>query len=204
MPTTPGRCPTPATRSFPSGRPTAVPSGTSPGGKLKTIEIGGTPSQTVCDATTRPRRQHGDPEGVIVFSPVPHPRALQVSASGGTPTPLTKLDPSLHTSHRWPFFLPDGKHFLYLPCITTRRSIEQRHLLCVARWPRESPAHSLPDQRNLCCRFPAVRPRRPVDGAAVRSRQRHVERPGAGRFFRRVERRHAPGTWAPRPPTAAC
>ena len=39
---------------------------------------------------------------------------MQVNASGGTPTPLTKLDPSLHTSHRWPFFLPDGKHFLYL------------------------------------------------------------------------------------------
>ena len=34
--------------------------------------------------------------------------------SGGTPVDATKIDYSQHTSHRWPFFLPDGKHFLYL------------------------------------------------------------------------------------------
>jgi Tol biopolymer transport system component len=27
---------------------------------------------------------------------------------------VTKVDTALHTSHRWPFFLPDGKHFLYV------------------------------------------------------------------------------------------
>ena len=32
----------------------------------------------------------------------------------GTPVAVTKIDAALHTSHRWPFFLPDGKHFLYL------------------------------------------------------------------------------------------
>jgi dipeptidyl aminopeptidase/acylaminoacyl peptidase len=26
---------------------------------------------------------------------------------------VTKLDTALHSSHRWPFFLPDGKHYLY-------------------------------------------------------------------------------------------
>ena len=55
----------------------------------------------------------GVPTGVIVFSPSPIGALLQVSASGGSPTPLTKLDTSRHSSHRWPFFLPDGKHFLY-------------------------------------------------------------------------------------------
>src|SRR5947209_5129396 len=39
---------------------------------------------------------------------------MKVSATGGTPVPRTKIDPEKHTSHRWPFFLPDGKHFLYL------------------------------------------------------------------------------------------
>jgi Tol biopolymer transport system component len=39
---------------------------------------------------------------------------MRVSANGGTAEPLTKLDPAQHTSHRWPTFLPDGKHFLYL------------------------------------------------------------------------------------------
>ena len=38
----------------------------------------------------------------------------QIPAAGGSPTAVTHLDPKLHTTHRWPFFLPDGQHFLYL------------------------------------------------------------------------------------------
>ena len=52
--------------------------------------------------------------GVILFSPAPTAPLMRASAGGGTPVPITKLDPALHTSHRWPFFLPDGKHFLYI------------------------------------------------------------------------------------------
>jgi Tol biopolymer transport system component len=38
-----------------------------------------------------------------------------VSASGGTPARITLPDASRgENSHRWPMFLPDGKHFLYL------------------------------------------------------------------------------------------
>jgi hypothetical protein len=39
---------------------------------------------------------------------------VQVQASGGTAKPVTVLDTLKHDSHRWPYFLPDGKHFLYL------------------------------------------------------------------------------------------
>lgn len=38
----------------------------------------------------------------------------QVSASGGSPLEVTSTEGTPHTSHRWPQFLPDGKHFLYL------------------------------------------------------------------------------------------
>ena len=39
----------------------------------------------------------------------------RVSSSGGVATPVTTLDPSKNeTTHRWPQFLPDGRHFLYL------------------------------------------------------------------------------------------
>src|SRR5262249_54307134 len=39
----------------------------------------------------------------------------RVSANGGEATQLTTLDDSRQeTAHRWPFFLPDGHHFLYL------------------------------------------------------------------------------------------
>lgn len=38
-----------------------------------------------------------------------------VSANGGEPKPITVIDSTRNEgSHRWPFFLPDGKHFLYL------------------------------------------------------------------------------------------
>ena len=51
---------------------------------------------------------------MILFSPAPTAPLMRVSASGGTPVPITKLDAALHTSHRWPSFLPDGKRFLYI------------------------------------------------------------------------------------------
>jgi dipeptidyl aminopeptidase/acylaminoacyl peptidase len=38
---------------------------------------------------------------------------LRVSASGGAPAAVTKLVKT-DGSHRWPWFLPDGKHFLYM------------------------------------------------------------------------------------------
>ena len=34
-------------------------------------------------------------------------------AGGGTPQRLTKFEGGRHTTHRWPTFLPDGKHFLF-------------------------------------------------------------------------------------------
>ncbi len=80
--------------------------------KLKTIEVDGGVAQFVCDVPLGRGGSWGS-GGVIVFSASPVSALWQVSASGGAPTPLTKLDPLQHTSHRWPFFLPDGKHFLY-------------------------------------------------------------------------------------------
>jgi hypothetical protein len=50
---------------------------------------------------------------VIVFAPEPTSSLYRVSASGGQPVSITTVDLSKHDSHRWPFFLPDGKHFLY-------------------------------------------------------------------------------------------
>lgn len=52
--------------------------------------------------------------GDIVFAlPAPNGR-LRVSSAGGTPQPLLSPDfKSGETGHAWPFFLPDGKHFLF-------------------------------------------------------------------------------------------
>ena len=50
--------------------------------------------------------------GVIVFSPTPESGLFEIPETGGEPRELLK--PTDNTlSLRWPFFLPDGKHFLY-------------------------------------------------------------------------------------------
>jgi eukaryotic-like serine/threonine-protein kinase len=52
--------------------------------------------------------------GVILFAPALNAPIYMVSASGGTPKPVTVLDTlGGESTHRWPWFLPDGKHFLY-------------------------------------------------------------------------------------------
>lgn len=98
---------------FPFWSPDSRSIGFFAGNKLKTIEVDGSASQAVGDVTLGRGGAWGS-GGVIVFSASPTSALLQVNASGGVPAPLTKLEASRHTSHRWPFFLPDGKHFLYL------------------------------------------------------------------------------------------
>ena len=82
-------------------------------GKLKTVELTTGSVQAVCDGQLG-RGGAWAPDGTILFSANPSSPLLRVSATGGTPVELTKIDSTQHTSHRWPFFLPDGKHFLYL------------------------------------------------------------------------------------------
>ena len=83
-------------------------------GKLKKVEVPGGRVQTICDAPSG-RGGAWNKDGVILFAPSALTELFRVPASGGTPVPLTKLDAGrLETSHRWPVFLPDGNHFLYL------------------------------------------------------------------------------------------
>jgi len=82
-------------------------------GKLKRVEASGGSLQTICDAE-RGVGGTWNQDGMIVFAPGPTTNLVRVSAGGGQPVPVTKLDASRHeTAHRYPSFLPDGKHFLY-------------------------------------------------------------------------------------------
>ncbi len=98
---------------FPFWSPDGRSLGFFAGSKLRTIDLNGDSVQSVCDVQIG-RGGAWAPDGSIVFSPGPSMALMRVSAGGGTPIPLTKIDPALHTSHRWPFLLPDGKHFVYL------------------------------------------------------------------------------------------
>jgi hypothetical protein len=77
-------------------------------GTLKRLDIGGVP-QTL--ATAVPRGGTWNADGVILFPPTTGGPLFRVAASGGEAVALTKLD--RQTSHRFPFFLPDGRQFLF-------------------------------------------------------------------------------------------
>jgi serine/threonine protein kinase len=85
-------------------------------GKLRKIEVTGGPAQTICDA---PFYEGGtwNRNGVILFDEVMQGEGpiKRVSAAGGKPEPVTVLNKGRQErSHAWPYFLPDGEHFLFL------------------------------------------------------------------------------------------
>ena len=82
-------------------------------GKLKKIDASGGPPVSIADALNA-RGGSWNNDGNILFVPGAVTPVYLVSATGGTPAEVTKLDSSrMENSHRWPYFLSDGKHFLY-------------------------------------------------------------------------------------------
>jgi serine/threonine protein kinase/dipeptidyl aminopeptidase/acylaminoacyl peptidase len=99
--------------SFPFWSPDSRFIGFFADGKLKKIDASGGPPQTLCDAPIG-RGGTWNRNGVILFCPVVDGPLYRVSASGGVPSAVTQFNPQRgETSHRWPYFLPDGKHYLY-------------------------------------------------------------------------------------------
>jgi serine/threonine protein kinase/Tol biopolymer transport system component len=82
--------------------------------KLKRIDpVSGEP-QVLADISADARGGAWAPDGTIIFTPAYTTPLSKVSAEGGAVKPFTVLDQSQEqTSHRWPSFLPDGRHFLY-------------------------------------------------------------------------------------------
>ena len=81
--------------------------------KMKKIEATGGPPTAICDAPDG-RGGTWNKEGVIVFAPNWIGGLYQVPSAGGSPTAITTLDTThREQTHRWPSFLPDGKHVLY-------------------------------------------------------------------------------------------
>jgi Tol biopolymer transport system component len=83
------------------------------GGKVMRIAATGGPVATVTDASNS-RGGSWSANNVIVFAPDFNGPLSKVSAQGGTAEPATIIDRSKHTTQRWPWFLPDGKHFIFL------------------------------------------------------------------------------------------
>ena len=95
-------------------------------GKLKKVEVSGGPVQTICDAPSG-RGGTWNKDGVIVFTPDGRQGGglYRISASGETPKPISIPDKAHgEDSHRWPMFLPDGKHYLYMAANFSGRNDE--------------------------------------------------------------------------------
>jgi serine/threonine protein kinase len=99
--------------SFPFWSPDSRSIGFFSQAKLKTIAIYGGAPVVICEAQNARGGSWGK-DNLIVFAAAIQAPLSKVAASGGTPVPVTTLDMKQHTTHRWPFFLPDGKHFIYL------------------------------------------------------------------------------------------
>jgi serine/threonine protein kinase/Tol biopolymer transport system component len=83
------------------------------GDKLMKIPATGGPVAVLADAPN-PRGGSWSTDGVIVFAPNFQGPLAKVSAQGGATTPATVIDKTKHSTHRWPWFLPDSKHFIFL------------------------------------------------------------------------------------------
>jgi hypothetical protein len=88
-------------------------------GKLKKIDAAGGPPLVLCDAQAGVSQGSGgggawNRDGVIVFGATSAGVLQRVSSAGGQPSPVTALNADNgERGHVWPWFLPDGQHFVY-------------------------------------------------------------------------------------------
>ncbi len=112
-------------------------------GKLKRLDLGGGYPQTLCESGGA-RGGAWSQNGVIVFAGLAELQGLsRVAATGGAVTPATTLDRGRQeNSHRWPYFLPDGEHFLY----AVRSDVPENHGIYLG-------SLSSPEHRRLAFAF---------------------------------------------------
>ena len=84
------------------------------GSSLKRVDSSGGLPLTLCEAPNGKGGSWG-PDGTIVFAPDSGTPIHSVSQAGGESVPVTTFDEERRDdSHRHPWFLPDGRKFLYL------------------------------------------------------------------------------------------
>jgi Tol biopolymer transport system component len=83
-------------------------------GKLRKVPIAGGPAVSICDAPGGSDGTWGK-GGWILFDGGLGDSIRGVPATGGVPRAITFIDHAHNeTGHAWPFFLPDGRHFLFV------------------------------------------------------------------------------------------
>ena len=80
--------------------------------RLRRLDLDTGSMYTVCEARAG-RGGTWTIDDEILFSPGFRSPIHRVPAIGGESSVVTEIDQSLHTSHRWPHALADGKHFVF-------------------------------------------------------------------------------------------
>ena len=84
--------------------------------KMRKVQVSGGSPLTLAETESGEQARGGSwgRGGDIVFTPQFESGLFRVSETGGKAEPLTKLESARkERSHRWPVFLPDGKHILF-------------------------------------------------------------------------------------------
>ncbi len=122
-------------------------------GKLRKIGVAGGDAEVLCPVKEHRGGTWGK-DGVILIASTSNGPIERVSENGGEPEPVTVLDEARgETAHRFPQFLPDGRHFLFsvLPAregkfetwVGSLDSPERRLLLSAATGVTLAPGHLL-------------------------------------------------------------
>jgi len=83
--------------------------------KLRKVDVSGGLPITIYEGIKPPRGGSWSKDNTILFAIGFDDPVCRITAEGGVAEPVTRLDSSRKEgSHRWPVFLPDGQHFLYL------------------------------------------------------------------------------------------
>jgi serine/threonine protein kinase len=104
------------------------------GAALQKVEVDGARAQTICETCLAPDAMRGgawNPDGIILVGGTGGggvwPGGLRMISANGQVTELTALNRARgENSHRYPAFLPDGRHFLF----AVRRDNGEHEIQC--------------------------------------------------------------------------
>jgi len=88
-------------------------------------------------------------DGQIIFAGGFRGGLSIVNAEGGQPEPLTQLDEKLHTSHRWPWFIPESDRFLFSAVTARAGEADNNGVYMGSLDPKSRP------RRVMSCQFGA-------------------------------------------------